>query len=65
MDIRKTQVLAYGLDLVVGFLFALVSALALHLVLFMPFWTGLLVGLLFYAVFRVLGRLGERGGVDL
>ena len=65
MDIRKTQVLAFGLDLVVGLFFALVSAMAFHLIFFIPFWMGCLIGFLLYAVFRVLSWLGERGGADI
>ena len=65
VEIKKTQVLALGLDLIVGVFFALVCAVAFHLILFLPFGVGVLLGFLLYGVFRVLGWLGERSGLDV
>lgn len=65
MDIRKTQLLGFGLDLLVGSLFALTSAFAFRFVLFIHFGVGVLIGFLLYDILRTLSWAGSRTDSDV
>ncbi|HKR02840.1 MAG TPA: hypothetical protein VJT09_19335 [Pyrinomonadaceae bacterium] len=65
MVITKAQLLGYSLDILVGGLFAIVSGWAFLIILFIPYWTGVLIGLLLYIILRALASLGAREDLDI
>jgi hypothetical protein len=60
----KVQWLGVGIDILVGGFFALASAWAFQFILLIPFWIGVLTGLLLYVILRALSWLGEKGDLD-
>lgn len=65
MKIKNDQWLGLGLDIVVGCIFALTGAAALLFVLFVPFWSGLLITSVLYIFLRTLSWMGSRADLDI
>ena len=57
--------LGLSLDILVGILFALASGWAFLIILLIPYWTGVLIGLLLYIILRALTSLGAREDLDI
>ena len=65
MVITKAQLLGFGLDILVGCLFAIASGWAFLALLLIPYWTGVLIGLLLYIILRALTSLVAREDLDI
>jgi hypothetical protein len=62
---RKVQLLGFSLELLVSGLFAIVSGWAFLITLLIPYWAGVLIGLLLYIILRALASLGAREDLDI
>lgn len=65
MGSRKAQLLGLSLDILVCGLFAMLSGWAFLIILLIPYWTGVLIGLLLYIILRALTFLGTREDLDI
>ena len=65
VEIKKGILIGFSLDILVGILFALASGLAFLFILLIPYWTGVLIGLLLYVILRALTSLGAREDLDI
>ena len=65
MEIKKGMLIGFSLDILVGILFAIVSGWAFLAILLIPYWTGVLFGLLLYVILRALAWLGAREDIDI
>lgn len=65
MGIKRGMLLGFSLDILVGILFAIASGWAFLAILLVPYWTGVLIGLLLYVILRALASLGAREDLDI
>ena len=65
VEIKKGILIGFSLDILVGILFALVGGWAFLAILLIPYWTGVLIGLLLYVILRALAWLGAREDLDI
>lgn len=65
MAVKKGQLIGFSQDILVGALFASASGWAFLAILLIPYWTGVLIGLLLYVILRALAWLGAREDLDI
>lgn len=65
MAVKKGQLIGFSLDILVGALFASASGWAFLAILLIPYWTGVLIGLLLYVILRAFAWLGAREDLDI
>lgn len=65
MEIKRGMLIGFSLDILAGVLFAIASGWAFLTMLLIPYWTGVLIGILLYVILRALAWLGAREDIDI
>ena len=65
VEFNERMWIGFSLDILVCILFAIASGWAFLAILLIPYWTGVLIGLLLYVILRALAWLGAREDLDI